>query len=182
MNTHRGQAGFTLTEMLIVVVIAAVAITWIMTMGKRAQAVARETEAMTLQSELAQGVGRAFAGTRAYGTNANLVPVLDDFGYIPSGARVVRGGTVGIEHPYRGAVTVVGGPGGRSTYVIQFADLDGEPCAGLASKLLGEVGGRSGLWRIQINGTAVPDGATRAQVGGLCPDQARANRVAWEYF
>ena len=181
MNREGRQVGFTLTEMLIVVVIVAVAIVWVMGMGKRAQGMMRENEAMALQSELAQAVGRMFAGSRNYGNSVDLVPMLENFGAIPSGARVVKSGTVSIEHPYRGAVRVTGGPGGRTSYLVGYRDLDSDICAALATKLLGEVGSRTGLWRIQINGATVAKGTTRARAAEQCTRGARGNRVDWEY-
>ena len=181
MTRERPQSGFTLTEMLIVVVIVAVAIVWVMGMGKRAQGAMRENEAMALQSEIAQAVGRMFAGSRSYGNDQNLVPMLENFGAIPSGARIERNGTVQIEHPYRGRVIVTGGPEGRSSYLVSYRSLDPEICAVLATKLLGEVGSRTGLWQIQINGGTVADTASRAEAAELCTGGDRANRVDWEY-
>ena len=181
MTRERRQKGFTLTEMLIVVVIVAVAIVWVMGMGKRAQGAMRENEALALQSEIAQAVGRMFAGSRNYGNDEDLVPMLENFGAIPSGARVVKGGNVLIEHPYRGAVRVVGGPEGRTSYLVSYRDLDSDICAALATKLLGEVGSRTGLWRIQINSETVAEGTTRAAAAESCTGGERANRVDWEY-
>ena len=181
MTRDRQQAGFTLTEMLIVVVIVAVALVWVMGMGKRAQGAMRQNEALALQSELAQAVGRMFAGSRDYGNNADLVPMLEQFGAIPSAARVVRSGRAGIEHPYRGPVRVIGGPDGRTTYMISFRSLDPDICAALGTKLIGEVGARTGLSRIQINQRTVAANATRAQAAQMCSGAVRANRVDWEY-
>ena len=181
MTRDRRQTGFTLTELLIVVVIVAVAIVWVMGMGKRAQGAMRENEAMALQSEIAQAVGRMFAGSRNYGNNEDLVPMLENFGAIPSGARVVDNGAVSIEHPYRGRVRVIGGPEGRTSYLVSYRSLDPEICAALATKLLGEVGSRTGLWRIQINSTTVAGTATRAEAAEMCTGGDRSNRVDWEY-
>ena len=181
MTREGRQKGFTLTEMLIVVVIVAVAIVWVMGMGKRAQGTMREAEAMALQAEIAQAVGRMFAGSRNYGNDADLVPMLETFDAIPSGARIVRSGVVSIEHPYRGAVRVTGGPEGRTSYLISYLDLDPEICAALATRLLGEVGSRTGLWRIQINGGRVAEDTTRVEAAELCTGGERENRVDWEY-
>lgn len=181
MTRDRRQIGFTLTEMLIVVVIVAVALVWVMGIGKRAQGAMRQNEALALQSELAQAVGRMFAGSRNYGNDTDLVPMLEDFGAIPSGARIVNGGAVSIEHPYRGEVVVTGGPGGRTSYSISFRSLDPDVCAALGTRLLGEAGSRTGLWRIQINQTTVAAGTTRADTADMCTGGERANRVDWEY-
>ena len=181
MTRDRRQSGFTLTEMLIVVVIVAVALVWVMGMGKRAQGAMRENEAMALQSEIAQAVGRMFAGSRNYGKDENLVPMLENFGAIPSAARIVKNDKISIEHPYRGRVQVTGGPQGRTSYSVSYRDLDPEICAALATKLLGEVGSRSGLWRIQINSKTVAEGTTRAKAAESCTGADRANRVDWEY-
>lgn len=181
MTRDRRQAGFTLTEMLIVVVIVAVALVWVLGIGKRAQGAMRQNEALALQAELAQAVGRMFAGSRNYGTNADLVPMLDNFGAIPGSARIARGGNVSIEHPFRGIVAVVGGPDGRTSYLISFRSLDPDVCAALGTKLLDEVGSRTGLWRIQINRRTVAPATGRAAAAGMCNGGARSNRVDWEY-
>ena len=83
MTRDRRQTGFTLTEMLIVVVIVAVALVWVMGIGKRAQGAMRQNEALALQAEIAQAVGRMFAGSRNYGRDSDLVPMLENFGAIP---------------------------------------------------------------------------------------------------
>ena len=181
MTRDRRQKGFTLTEMLIVVVIVAVALVWVMGMGKRAQGAMRQSEALALQSEIAQAVGRMFAGSRNYGNDTDLVPMLEDFGAIPSGARIVRNARVSIEHPYRGGVRVIGGPSGRTSYMISFLSLDPDICAVLATKLLGEVGSRTGLSQIQINQRTVAAGTTRARAADMCTGGERSNRVDWEY-
>ncbi len=181
MTRERRQTGFTLTEMLIVVVIVAVALVWVMGIGKRAQGAMRQNEALALQAELAQAVGRMFAGSRNYGNDADLVPMLEDFGAIPSGARILRNGGVLIEHPYRGPVQVIGGPEGRTSYMISYRNLDPDVCAALGTKLIGETGSRTGLWRIQINRQTVAENAPRGQAAQMCTGNARANRVDWEY-
>lgn len=181
MTRDRRQTGFTLTEMLIVVVIVAVALVWVLGIGTRAQGAMRQNEALALQAELAQAVGRMFAGSRNYGTDADLVPMLDNFGAIPGSARIARGGTVSIEHPFRGIVAVVGGPGGRTSYLISFQSLDPDVCAALGTKLLDEVGSRTGLWRIQINQRTVAPATGRAAAAGMCNGGERSNRVDWEY-
>ena len=181
MTRGRQQTGFTLTEMLIVVVIVAVALVWVLGIGKRAQGAMRQNEALALQAELAQAVGRMFAGSRNYGNNADLVPMLENFGAIPGGARIVRGGNVSIEHPFRGAVAIVGGPDGRTSYLISFRTLDPDVCAALGTKLLDEVGSRTGLWRIQINRRTVAPATGRAAAARMCNGGERANRVDWEY-
>ena len=181
MTRDRRQTGFTLTEMLIVVVIVAVALVWVMGIGKRAQGAMRQNEALALQAELAQAVGRMFAGSRNYGSDSDLVPMLENFGAIPGGARILRNGRVVIEHPYRGPVRVIGGPEGRTSYLISFRSLDPEICAALGTKLLGETGSRTGLWRIQINQQTVTTNTTRARAAEMCTGGDRANRVDWEY-
>ena len=181
MTRDRRQTGFTLTEMLIVVVIVAVALVWVLGIGKRAQGAMRQNEALALQAELAQSVGRMFAGSRNYGTNEDLVPMLDNFGAIPGSARIARGGKVSIEHPFRGTVAVIGGPDGRTSYLISFRNLDPDVCAALGTKLLDEVGSRTGLWRIQINRRTVVLDMGRAKAAGMCNGGDRSNRVDWEY-
>ena len=70
---------------------------------------------------------------------------------------------------------------GAQSYLVSYRSLDSDICAALATKLLGEVGSRTGLWRIQINSETVTEGTSRAKAAESCTGGERANRVDWEY-
>ena len=92
--------------------LAAVVIVGAVSTYNAARESANRSAALTLLSQLRANIEAAYAGAPSYGNKADLVPAIDRRGGIPGGARVVSGKKATISHPFGGAVTVIGGPGG----------------------------------------------------------------------
>ena len=171
-------------------VVAAVVVV-VISFGLLAQANLREARATGLVTQLVQAVTTTYQHTRNYGNNANLIPTLSSFQRLPEDfvIRTTTGSgpsattTVTVEHPFGGAVTIIGGPAGNTNrFEIAFDDLDDSVCAALAEKSAGKSRGRSGLVEVQINNSALALPYTVDQVAGECDDGNAANEVAWIYF
>ena len=171
-------------------VVAAVVVV-VIGFGLLAQANLREARATGLLTQLVQAVSTTYQSTRNYGNNANLIPTLNSFQRLPedfvirtttgSGQSAVT--TVTVEHPFGGAVTVIGGPGGNTnTFEIAFAGLDDSVCAALAEKSAGKSRGRSGLVDVQINNSGLGLPYEVGDIAAECDDGNAANEVAWIYF
>ena len=129
---RRYRRGFSLFGVLLGLGLAAVVIVGAVGTYNAARESANRSAALTLLSQLRANVEAAFAGAPSYGNAADLVPAIDRRGGIPGGARVVVGSNAAIRHPFGGAVTVTGGPGGvTNRFRITFEDVDDAICAAL---------------------------------------------------
>ena len=145
---RRYRRGFSLFGVLLGLGLAAVVIVGAVGTYNAAREAANRTAALTLLSQLRANVEAAFAGAPSYGKKANLVLAIDRRGGIPGGARVVVGGKAAIRHPFSGAVTVTGGPGGvTNRFRITFEDVDDAICAALCDAFAGRSRARAGSSR-----------------------------------
>ena len=182
LGARRWRRGFSLFGVLLGLGLAAVVIVGAVGTYNAARESANRSAALTLLSQLRANVEAVFAGAPSYGNNADLVPAIDRRGGIPGGARVVSGNTASIRHPFGGAVTVVGGPGGvTNRFSITFEDVDDAICAALGDAYAGRSRARAGLVQITINGTALASPVTNAQVTTNCDDGDAANDIGFTF-
>ena len=138
LGTRRYRRGFSLFGVLLGLGLAAVVIVGAVGTYNAARESANRSAALTLLSQLRANIEAAYAGAPSYGNNADLVPSIDRRGGIPGGARVVVGSKTTIRHPFGGAVTVTGGPGGvTNRFRIAFEDVDDAICAALGDAFAG---------------------------------------------
>ena len=143
---------------------------------------ANRSAALTLLSQLRANIEAAYAGAPSYGNKADLVPAIDRRGGIPGGARVVSGKKATISHPFGGAVTVVGGPGGiTNRFRITFEDVDDAICAALGDAFAGRSRARAGLVSMTFNGTTLASPVTNAQVTAGCNKGDAANDIGFTF-
>ena len=181
-RARRWRRGFSLFGVLLGLGLAAVVIVGAVGTYNAARESANRSAALTLLSQLRANVEAAFAGAPAYGNKADLVPAIDRRGGIPGGARVVAGNKVGIRHPFGGAVTVLGGPGGvTNRFRITFEDVDDAICAALGDAYAGRSRARAGLVQMTISGTALASPVTNAQVTANCDDGDAANDIGFTF-
>ena len=177
---RRYRRGFSLFGVLLGLGLAAVVIVGAVGTYNAARESANRTAALTLLSQLRANVEAAYAGAPSYGNNANLVAALDRRGGIPGGARVVVGKTVTIRHPFGGAVTVTGGPGGvTNRFQIVFNDVDDAICASLGDAFAGRSRARAGLISMTISGKTLASPVTPAQITANCDDGDAANDIGF---
>ena len=182
LGARRWRRGFSLFGVLLGLGLAAVVIVGAVGTYNAARESANRSAALTLLSQLRANVEAAFAGAPTYGDRADLVPAIDRRGGIPGGARVVSGSTVSIRHPFGGAVTVLGGPGGvTNRFRITFEDVDDAICAALGDAFAGRSRARAGLVQMTINGTALASPVTNAQVTAGCDDGDAANDIGFVF-
>ena len=181
-GARRYRRGFSLFGVLLGLGLASVVIVGAVGTYNAARESANRSAALTLLSQLRANVEAAFAGAPSYGNNADLVAAIDRRGGIPGGARVVAGKTVSIRHPFGGAVTVTGGPGGvTNRFRIAFADVDDAICAALGDAFAGRSRARAGLVSMVINGTTLASPVTNAQVTTNCDDGDAANDIGFVF-
>ena len=179
---RRYRRGFSLFGVLLGLGLAAVVIVGAVGTYNAARESANRSAALTLLSQLRANVEAAYAGAPSYGNNADLVPAIDRRGGIPGGARVVSGKTASINHPFGGAVTVVGGPGGiTNRFRITFEDVDDAICAALGDAFAGRSRARAGLVSMTINGTTLASPVTNAQVTAGCNKGDAANDIGFTF-
>ena len=179
---RRWRRGFSLFGVLLGLGLAAVVIVGAVGTYNAAREAANRSAALTLLSQLRANVEASFAGAAAYGNNADLVPAIDRRGGIPGGARVVSGTDVSIRHPFGGAVTVTGGPGGvTNRFRIVFEDVDDAICAALGDAFAGRSRARAGLVEMVVNGTTLASPVTNAQVTANCDDGDAANDIGFTF-
>ena len=179
---RRYRRGFSLFGVLLGLGLAAVVIVGAVGTYNAARESAHRSAALTLLSQLRANVEASFAGAPSYGADADLVPAIDRRGGIPGGARVVVGSTVTIRHPFGGAVTVTGGPGGvTNRFRIVFEDVDDAICAALGDAFAGRSRARAGLVEMVVNGTTLASPVTNAQVTASCDDGDAANDIGFTF-
>ena len=179
-GARRYRRGFSLFGVLLGLGLAAVVIVGAVGTYNAARESANRTAALTLLSQLRANVEAAYAGASSYGNNADLVAALDRRGGIPGGARVLVGKTVTIRHPFGGAVTVTGGPGGvTNRFRIVFNDVDDAICASLGDAFAGRSRARAGLISMVISGTTLASPVTPAQITANCDDGDAANDIGF---
>ena len=179
---RRYRRGFSLFGVLLGLGLAAVVIVGAVGTYNAARESVNRTAALTLLSQLRANVEAAYAGAPSYGNNADLVPAIDRRGGIPGGARVLVGGKAAIRHPFGGAVTVTGGPGGvTNRFRIVFADVDDAICASLGDAFAGRSRARAGLISMTVNGTVIASPVTPAQITANCDDGDAANDIGFTF-
>ncbi len=182
LAARRYRRGFSLFGVLLGLGLAAVVIVGAVGTYNAARESANRSAALTLLSQLRANVEAAFAGAPSYGNNADLVPAIDRRGGIPGGARVLVNNSAAIRHPFGGAVTVVGGPGGvTNRFRITFEDVDDAICAALGDAFAGRSRARAGLISMTVNGTALASPVTNAQVTANCDDGDAANDIGFTF-
>ena len=181
-GARRYRRGFSLFGVLLGLGLAAVVIVGAVGTYNAAREAANRSAALTLLSQLRANVEAAYAGAPSYGNKADLVPAIDRRGGIPGGARVLVGGKAAIRHPFGGAVTVTGGPGGvTNRFQITFKDLDDAICAALGDAFAGRSRARAGLVSMTVNGATLASPVTNAQVTANCDDGDAANDIGFTF-
>ena len=182
LGTRRYRRGFSLFGVLLGLGLAAVVIVGAVGTYNAARESANRSAALTLLSQLRANIEAAYAGAPSYGNNADLVPSIDRRGGIPGGARVVVGSKTTIRHPFGGAVTVTGGPGGETNrFRIAFEDVDDAICAALGDAFAGRSRARAGLVEMVVNGTTLASPVTNAQVTANCDDGDAGNDIGFTF-
>ena len=181
-GARRWRRGFSLFGVLLGLGLAAVVIVGAVGTYNAARESANRSAALTLLSQLRANVEAAFAGAPSYGNKTDLVAAIDRRGGIPGGARVAAGGKAQIRHPFGGAVSVIGGPGGvTNRFRITFEDVDDAICAALGDAYAGRSRARAGLVEMTINGTALASPVTNAQVTANCDDGDAGNDIGFTF-
>ena len=179
---RRYRRGFSLFGVLLGLGLAAVVIVGAVGTYNAAREAANRSAALTLLSQLRANVEAAFAGAPSYGSKADLVPAIDRRGGIPGGARVMVGEDAAIRHPFGGAVTVIGGPGGvTNRFRITFEDVDDAICASLGDAFAGRSRARAGLVEMVVNTTTLASPVTNAQVTANCDEGDAANDIGFTF-
>ena len=182
LGARRWRRGFSLFGVLLGLGLAAVVIVGAVGTYNAAREAANRSAALTLLSQLRANVEAAFAGAPSYGNNADLVPAIDRRGGIPGDARMVVSNRAVIRHPFGGAVTVTGGPGGvTNRFRIVFEDVDDAICAALGDAFAGRSRARAGLVDMVVNGTTLASPVTNAQVTANCDDGDAANDIGFTF-
>ena len=176
-SRSRRWRGFSLFGVLLGLAVGGAVIVGAVSLYNTTQESAGRSEIVTLLSQLKAGVERTYAGRPSYGTGS-LIATLDRRGGIPDSARVVRGGTVSIRHPFNDTVEITGATG---QYTIKFNNLDDEICAALADVYVGQTRARTGLVSIQFGSTTRTAPVTVNQVTNGCDDGAANNDVTFTF-
>ena len=152
-------------------ILAAGTMIWVVDVYRGAREDQKKSDALALLQRVRANVERVYAGSPNYGTaQTNLVPVLASRGLIPDRAMVGTGNTATIMHPFGGAVTILGNPGGTvpTQFRIVFAAVEGEVCGALADGFVGRTRARTGIVSIIFNATTVVAPVTRGVVTTNC--------------
>ena len=135
-----------------------------------------KNETNMLLLTLRANVESIYSGNPNYGAaGTDLVPVLAQRGKIPDKALVTVAATADdpasttIQHPFGGAVTILGNVGTNPTHFsITFATIEAEVCAALADQFVGRTRARTGIVSIQAVGGTQASPISRANVGTIC--------------
>ena len=146
-----GARGFGIFGMLLTLVLVGVGVGIAVGVYEQASRSAARNQAVSLLTQLRSALDELGSHYSSYGTGS-LVAALDARDGIPKAARQESStGTVTVEHPFGGAVTVTGA---TNQYSIAFAALDKAACVWLADAYAGGSGGRSGLVELKLNAAA----------------------------
>ena len=170
----RRRLGLTLFGVLMGLVLFAAALVGTVTLYTTAQETQARNQSQALLTRLVVAVQQIYLGEAGY-PNSSLIPALDARGAIPGNARVVTAAAdpddpdeVSIRHPFGGDVTVTGGVANGARFDIVFEDLENATCANLLDPYVGQARGASGLWEVQVEGTALVSPLTAAAVTENC--------------
>lgn len=177
---RRRLRGMTIWQVMLGVVLSGIAAVTAVDLYQSGQEANNRNETVLLLQRLRVGIERTYSGDPSYGTaNTNLVPVLAARGLIPDSALVTTSTTTGgattithtIRHPFGGPVTVVGHVDSEPTHFqVTFEDIETEVCAALADNYVGRTRARSGIVKIDFDGTEKSAPISRSDVTGSCED------------
>lgn len=181
--THKGYRGEGLVSMLLYMVIVAVIIIGIIALFFTVRDSYRENIATIMLNNLVGSVSKVYGTNRNYGSDTNLITVLEGFGALPDDARVDDGTTVTLEHPFGGPITIVGGPSGvTNRYAIAFTELDDDICSTMAGKYSTQSRGRSGIDTLDVNGTVLTRPIAPPAINAACTSGDGANTITWTFY
>ena len=179
---RRYRRGFSLFGVLLGLGLAATVIVGVVGIYNSARESANRMEVLTLLNQIRVNTESVFAGAPSYGSDTNLVAMLDLRGGIPDKARLEVGGVVQITHPFGGSVAVVGGPGGvANRFQVTFEDVDNEVCAALGDAYAGRTRARAGVISIVVNTIILAAPATIEQITTNCNAGAGANDIGFVF-
>lgn len=173
---RRRLRGMTIWQVMLGVVLSGIAALTAVDLYQSGQEANNRNESVLLLQRLRVGIERTYSGDPSYGTaDTNLVPVLAARGLIPDSALVTTTSgsttTTTIRHPFGGAVTVLGHVDSEPTHFkVTFEDIETEVCAALADGYVGRTRARSGIVKIDFDGTEEDAPVTRAEVTTNCAD------------
>ena len=176
---RRRLRGMTIWQVMLGVMLAGIAALTAVDLYQAGQEANNRNETVLLLQRLRVGIERTYSGDPSYGTaDTNLVPVLAARGLIPDSALVVTPGasagdpaTTTIRHPFGGDVTVVGHVDGEPTHFqVTFEGIETEVCAALADGYVGRTRARSGIVKVDFDGTEEDAPIDRSDVTDNCSD------------
>lgn len=166
--SRRKLRGLSLVETLLVVGVIVIVLVGILVTYSTVQNNLRATQLTTQTTQLVGGLQRAYATAPSYDTG-DLVAVLDGGGDIPTRARRVdSSGTVTIENPYGGAVTVVGD--GAQSAVVTLNDIPQTACERFLEAFIGLGATTSDLESVTVGTTNMTLPLTRSAIATNCID------------
>ena len=185
-EAFRPRRGMALMDNMWALGITAAVVLVVIGFGLVGQQTFREYRATSLLTQLVQAVSATYQSTRDYGgASANLIKTLCQFQRVPEDFAVDLDDcdAVTIEHPFGGAVTVVGGHDGEDNrFAIKFDGLEKSVCTTLAEKSAGKSRGRTGLVNVEVNDDELDMPYTVTDVGTACDEDDDGNSVTWVYY
>ena len=163
---RRARRGAALTENLLVIGIVVLALVLILVLYGTVIKSYRSAQLSTQMTQIIGGLQRAYAMTPTYDTG-NLIPVLDGGGDIPAAARVDTAGTITIQNPYGGAVTVVGA---GLTAIVTINDIPQEACERFLEGFVGLNTKNTDIKSIKVGTTDQTIPLTRLAIATACVD------------